>query len=67
MNDFSFGTWIDWRDTVAGTDPRETSEDEDAGTADVHQCRTFSGGAWSGDLCPRDGGLDQNIYGDLTP
>jgi hypothetical protein len=33
----------------------------------VHQCRTFSGGAWSGDLCPRDGGLDQNIYGDLTP
>jgi len=67
LNDFSFGTWTDWHDTVAGTDPRETSEDEDASTADVHQCRTFSGGAWSGDLCPRDGGLDQNIYGDLTP
>jgi hypothetical protein len=33
----------------------------------VHQCRTFSGGTWSGDLCPRDGGLDQNICGDLTP
>ena len=67
LNDFSFGTWTDWRNTVAGTDPRELPEDEDAGTADVHQCRTFTGGVWSGDLCPRDGGLDQNIYGDLTP
>jgi hypothetical protein len=67
VNDLAFGTWTDWRDTVAGTDPREIPEDDDAGTADVHQCRTFSGGAWSGDLCPRDGGLDQNIYGDLTP
>jgi hypothetical protein len=67
LNDFSFGTWTDWRDTLAGTDPRELPEDEDAGTADVKQCRTFSDGTWSGDLCPRDGGLDQNIYGDLTP
>jgi hypothetical protein len=67
VNDLAFGTWTDWRDTVQGTDPREIPEDEDGGTADVHQCRTFSDGAWSGDLCPRDGGLDQNIYGDLTP
>jgi hypothetical protein len=67
LNDTAFGAWTDWRDTVAGTDPREIPEDEDAGTADVKQCRTFSDGAWSGDLCPRDGGLDQNIYGDLTP
>jgi hypothetical protein len=67
LNDTSFGVWTDWRDTVAGTDPREIPEDEDAGTADVKQCRTFSGGAWSGDLCPRDGGLDQNIYGDAMP
>jgi hypothetical protein len=22
---------------------------------------------WSGDLCPHDGGIDQNIYGDLAP
>ena len=66
LNDFAFGTWTDWRDTVAGTAPRETPEDEDASTADVHQCRTFSAGTRSGDLCPRAGGLDQNIYGDLT-
>jgi hypothetical protein len=67
LNDLAFGTWTDWRDTVQGTDPREIPEDEDGGTADVHQCRTFSDGVWSGDLCPRDGGIDQNIYGDLTP
>ncbi|HEY3070623.1 MAG TPA: sialidase family protein [Gaiellaceae bacterium] len=67
VNDFAFGVWTDWRDTVQGTDPREDPEDEDAGTADVHQCRVFEDGAWSGDRCPRDGGIDQNIYGDFTP
>jgi hypothetical protein len=67
MNDYSFGVWTDWRDTVQGLDPREVDEDEDNTTADVHQCRAFADGAWSGDLCPRAGGLDQNIYGDLTP
>jgi hypothetical protein len=68
VNDFAYGVWTDWRDTVKGTDPREDPEDEDATTADVHQCRVQdSSGAWSGDRCPRDGGLDQNIYGDLTP
>jgi hypothetical protein len=67
LGDYSYGVWTDWRDTLAGTDPRELPEDEDQGTADVHQCRVFTGGAWSGDRCPRDGGIDQNIYGDLTP
>ena len=67
VNDFSYGVWTDWRDTVQGRDPREVPEDEDDATADVHQCRVFANGAWSGDLCPREGGLDQNIYGDLTP
>jgi hypothetical protein len=68
VNDFSFGTWTDWRNTVQGTDPREDPEDEDGATADVHQCRTQdASGTFSGDLCPRDGGIDQNIYGDLTP
>jgi len=68
VNDFSYGVWTDWRDTVQGVDPREDPEDEDATTADVHQCRTQdTSGAWSGDLCPHDGGIDQNIYGDLTP
>jgi len=66
LGDFSFGTWTDYRNTVQGTDPRETTEDEDDATADVHQCRVFSAliGAWSGDLCPHEGGIDQNIYGD---
>ena len=68
VNDFAYGVWTDWRDTVQGTDPREDPEDEDRGTADVKQCRTQdTSGTWSGDQCPHDGGLDQNIYGDLAP
>jgi hypothetical protein len=60
--------WTDWRDTIAGSDPREAAG-EDNDLADVLQCRTFdaSTGLWSGDTCPRDGGLDQNIYGSVTP
>ncbi len=66
VNGVTFGTWTDWRNTVAGTDLRETTQDETG--ADVLQCRhvTASGGI-SGDTCPRDGGLDQNIYGDYAP
>jgi hypothetical protein len=69
LGTFSFGTWTDWRDTVAGTDPRESGETEDSDNADVKQCRTFDTtlNAWTGDTCPHDGGLDQNIYGDRTP
>jgi hypothetical protein len=63
----AFATWTDWRDTVAGGDPRE-SGDSDADNADVHQCRTFSASTgWTGDTCPRAGGLDQNIYGATAP
>jgi hypothetical protein len=62
----TFATWTDWRNTVAGTDQRETTPDE-AG-ADVHQCRlTRPNGTLTGDTCPRAGGLDQDIYGDLAP
>jgi hypothetical protein len=62
----TFGTWTDWRNTVAGTDLRETEQDE-TGT-DVLQCRHLTAsGAISGDTCPRDGGLDQDIYGDFAP
>jgi hypothetical protein len=62
----TFGTWTDWRDTVGGTDQRETTPDETG--ADVLQCRTpVAGGGFTGDTCPRAGGLDQNIYGDLAP
>jgi hypothetical protein len=76
LGSFAYATWTDWRNTVRGTDPRETPEDEDGATADVVQCRdvlhlTDKKGnpfnAWSGDLCPHAGGLDQNIYGDLSP
>jgi hypothetical protein len=75
IGNFAYSAWTDWRNTVQGTDPRETTEDADATTADVHQCRTLSTiqtkkgpfSFWSGDLCPHDGGIDQNIYGDLAP
>lgn len=62
----TFGVWTDWRDTVSGVDQRETTPDETG--ADVMQCRTQrSDGSFTGDTCPRAGGLDQNIYGDLAP
>jgi hypothetical protein len=64
---FAYATWTDWRDTVAGADPRErTAQDNDG--ADVLQCRTLSStGVWSGDRCPHAGGIDQNIYGSTVP
>jgi hypothetical protein len=62
----TYGVWTDWRDTSAGVDQREPSQDETG--ADVLQCRTQrSDGSVTGDTCPRAGGLDQNIYGDLAP
>ena len=76
LGDVSFGTWTDWRNTVQGVDPREKPEDGDAGTADVKQCRKVLTSldkkgntikSWSSDLCPHDGGIDQDIYGDKTP
>jgi hypothetical protein len=76
LGDTAYGVWTDWRDTRPGTDPREAPEDEDAGTADVFQCRVLLSSTdkkgntttgWSGDRCPHSGGIDQNIYGDLAP
>jgi hypothetical protein len=65
---FAYGAWTDWRNTVQGSDPREVTEDEDNTTADVKQCRTFNATTgWSGDQCPHDGGIDQDIYGAATP
>jgi len=62
----TFGVWTDWRNTVPGTDLRETEQDETG--ADVKQCRTArDDGSITGDTCPRDGGLDQDIYGDYAP
>ena len=59
----TYGVWTDYRNTVAGDDPRTTGT-----RGDVLQCRILlASGSYSGDRCPRSGGIDQNIYGDLTP
>jgi hypothetical protein len=77
VGSFAYSVWTDWRNTVQGSDQRETPEDTDAATSDVLQCRTIltsppdkkgnTSKSWSADTCPDDGGLDQNIYGDLAP
>jgi hypothetical protein len=62
----TFGVWTDWRNSGAGTDPREPASDVTG--ADVQQCRAAQPNAtWGPDTCPRSGGLDQNVYGDHTP
>ncbi len=68
LGDFAFSVWTDWRNVVAGSDQRENGDD-DADNADVVQCRVFnpSTGQWGPDTCPHAGGIDQNIYGDLSP
>ena len=59
----TFSTWTDYRNTVAGNDPRTTGT-----RGDVKQCRTLGAdGEYTGDTCPRAGGLDQDVYGDLSP
>jgi hypothetical protein len=59
----TYVTWTDYRDTVAGDDPRTTGT-----RGDVAQCRDKRpDGSFTGDTCPRAGGLDQNIYGALSP
>ncbi len=64
----AYAVWTDWRNTVPGLDPREGATDTDHDAADVKQCRTFSStSGWSGDTCPHDGGLDQDIYGSTIP
>jgi len=65
----TFGVWSDWRNVVPGSDPREpaTGAEPDEG-ADVKQCRRqLPDGSFTGDTCPRAGGLDADIYGDLVP
>jgi len=68
FGDTSFGTWTDYRNTVAGNDLREADDSDNDPGADVLQCRTeLPDGSITGDTCPRAGGLDQDIYGDKTP
>ena len=59
--DRAFAVWTDGRDIVPGTDLRFPDDDN----SDVKQCRSSSD--LSVDLCPRAGGLDQNIYGSPVP
>jgi len=59
--------WTDQRDAVPGNDPRYTNGDGTDGF-DVLQCRTQDvSGTWSEDQCPDGGGLNQNIYGFVSP
>jgi hypothetical protein len=59
----TFSVWTDYRNTVPGDDPRTEGT-----RGDVKQCRTQNpDGTYTGDTCPRAGGLDQDIYGDLSP
>jgi len=76
LGNFAYGTWTDWRNTVAGTDPREKAGDPAGESADVHQCRNTITSTdkkgntitlFSSDQCPHDGGIDQNIFGAATP
>ena len=68
MGNTSFGTWTDYRNTVAGTDLREAGDNGGDPWADVMQCRTqLPDGSITGATCPGAGGLDQDIYGDSTP
>jgi hypothetical protein len=67
IGDRAYGTWTDWRNTVNGPDQREAAADDGDAGSDVLQCRTQSGGVFTADLCPRAGGLDQDIYGDTAP
>lgn len=62
----AFSVWTDWRDTVAGVDPREPGATDNA---NVKQCRTYNAATmtWSSDQCPHNGGLNQNIYGSVSP
>src|SRR6266571_2668235 len=41
VGSFSYGAWTDWRNVVAGPDPRE-NEDGHPDAADVKQCRTMN-------------------------
>ncbi len=60
---FAYNVWTDDRQVAGGDDPRYAGGEG----FDVHQCRTqASDGSWSGDTCPNEGGLDQDIRGRAT-
>jgi hypothetical protein len=69
----SYAVWTDWRNTVAGSDQRETTDPNNPAEpnegADVNQCRAFDNASqtWGADTCPRAGGLDQDIFGGTAP
>jgi hypothetical protein len=60
-------SWTDQRDTVPGIDPRYTNGDGTDGL-DVLQCRVANpDGTFGPETCPNNGGLDENLYGFVTP
>ena len=52
---------------VAGGRGRDDRRREAMPEPDTIQTKKGPVSFWSGDLCPHDGGIDQNIYGDLAP
>jgi len=76
LGTFAYTTWTDWRNTVAGSDPREVTPIRTRATRTSLQCRVLlsstdkkgnTTSSWSGDRCLYAGGIDQNIHGDTTP
>jgi hypothetical protein len=66
-NGKTFSVWTDWRDTRPADATHNDKRDTDH-KADVYQCRDVrSDGSITGDKCPEAGGLQQDIYGDLSP
>ena len=61
----TFGVWTDWRNTVPA--PTRASRPRMPRARTSSSAARFGDGTWGPDTCPRDGGLDQDIYGDHTP
>jgi len=63
----TYSVWTDWRNTRPADATHNDKRDTDH-KADVYQCRSVNtDGSITGDKCPTAGGLDQDIYGDLSP
>ena len=51
----AFDAWTDWRESTGSVEG-----------ADLKKCRTFISGACTGDQCPHEDGIDQDIYRCVT-
>ena len=60
--------WTDDRNTVPRTDVREAADDDPTRAPTFLQCRdVLPDGSVRGTSAPRNGGLDQDINGDVGP